>query len=398
MYKGGNLEEIVILDGIRTPFGRFGGKLKDISAVDLGSMVIKELISRNNIEGEQIDEVIIGMVVPAGTGQIPARQVALNAGLPSQTPCLTINKVCSSSLKAVSLASQIIKVGDAELILAGGIENMSQAPYLVPNARWGYKLWDATLVDAVVKDGLWCPFGDIHMGTHTDIVAEEYNISREEQDKWALRSHILWAKAQDAGRFKDEIIPIEIPQRKGPSEIFDFDEHPRRDTSLEKLAKLKPIFRENGTITAGNAPGINDGAAALIVCSHKKAEELGIEPIAKITDYAQVATDPKYFAITPALAIKKLLAKNDMTLKDIDLLEINEAFAAVTLVCIKILEANPDIVNVNGGAVAIGHPIGASGGRVLMTLIYELRRRGLKRGIAAICAGTAQSDAMLVEV
>ncbi|GAG59085.1 unnamed protein product [marine sediment metagenome] len=392
------MEEIVILDGIRTPFGRFGGKLKDISAVDLGSRVIKELISRNNIEGEQIDEVIMGMVIPAGTGQIPARQAALKAGLPSQTPCLTINKVCSSSLKAVSLASQIIKAEDAEFIISGGMENMSQVPYLAPDARWGYKLWDGKLVDAVVKDGLWCPFGDVHMGTHTDNVAKEYDINREEQDKWAFRSHMLWAEAQDAGRLKDEILPIEIPQRRGPSVIFDFDEHPRRDTTIEKLTKLKPVFGKDGTITAGNAPGINDGAVAMIVSSSKKVKELGIKPIAKIIDYTQVATDPKYFAITPALAIKKLLAKNDMTLKDIDLVEINEAFAAVTLVCIKILEANPDIVNVNGGAVAIGHPIGASGGRVLMTLIYELRRRGLKRGIAAICAGTAQSDAVLVEV
>lgn len=392
------MEEIVILDGIRTPFGRFGGKLKDISAVDLGSIVIKELINRNNIEGEQIDEVIMGMVIPAGTGQIPARQAALKAGLPSQTPCLTINKVCSSSLKAVSLASQIIKAEDAELIISGGMENMSQVPYLAPNARWGYKLWDGKLVDAVVKDGLWCPFGDVHMGTHADNVAKEYDINREEQDKWAFRSHMLWAEAQDAGRLKDEILPIKIPQRRGPSVIFDFDEHPRRDTTIEKLTKLKPVFGEDGTITAGNAPGINDGAVAMIVSSSKKVKELGIKPIAKIIDYTQVATDPQYFPITPALAMKKLLAKNDLDLKDIDLIEINEAFAAVSLVCIKILGINPDIVNVNGGAVAIGHPIGASGGRILMTLIYELRRRGLKRGIAAICAGTAQSDAMLVEV
>ncbi|WP_207640163.1 acetyl-CoA C-acetyltransferase, partial [Desulfofundulus thermocisternus] len=391
------MRETVIVSAARTPFGKLGGALAPLTAVQLGGVVIKEALRRAGIDGEQVENVIMGQVLQGGCGQIPSRQATRLAGLPWEVPSETINKVCASGLRAVTLGDQIIRAGDADIIVAGGMESMSNAPYFV-HARWGLRMGDTRFVDLMVHDGLWCAFYNRHMAIHGGEVAREYGISREEQDEWALRSHRLAIAAIDAGRLKEEIVPVTVPQKKGDPKTVDTDEAPRRDTSLEALRRLPPVFDPNNTVTAGNAPGVNDGAGALVLMSREKADELGIKPLATILGHASVSQDAKYIATVPGLSINKLLAKKGLTVDDIDLFEVNEAFAAVVLVSAKIASLPKDRVNVNGGAVAFGHPIGASGARILMTLIYELRRRGGGLGIAAICSGAAQGDAVLVRV
>ncbi|MBN6187111.1 acetyl-CoA C-acetyltransferase [Aneurinibacillus sp. BA2021] len=391
------MRKSVIVSAARTPFGKFGGKLSSLSAVDLGGIAIKEAVNRAGIAPDAVDEVIMGMVLQGGAKQIPSRQAARKAGLPWEVQTETINKVCASGLRSVTLADQIIRAGDADVIVAGGMESMSNAPYIVPNARWGMRMGDGKLVDLMLHDGLTDAYDGQHMAVHGSNVAAEYEISREAQDNWALRSQQRAAEAMKAGKFKDEIVPVPVPQRKGDPVIVDTDEAPR-ETTLEQLQKLPPVFTKDGSITAGNAPGVNDGAGAMVVMSDEKAQELGAKPLATILGHAAVGQEAPYIATTPGLAINKLLKKTGYTIDQIDLFEVNEAFAAVTLTSEKIAGWDPEKVNVNGGAIAFGHPIGASGARILMTLIYELRRRGGGLGIAAICSGAAQGDAILVEV
>lgn len=396
------MRDVVIVSAARTPFGKFGGGLKTLKAVDLGGLAIKEALRRAGIQGGQVDEVIMGMVVPAGQGQIPGRQASIKGGIPHEVPVITINKVCGSALKAVSLAAQIIKAGDADILVAGGMESMSNIPYVTANMRWGARMNDVTVKDAMVLDGLWCPENNVHMAVIGGQVAGEYGITREDQDRWALRSQQRWAAGEAAGKFEDERFPVEIKTKKGTT-VVDKDEAPRPDTTLEGLAKLPPLFIKDGTITAGNAPGTNDGASAVVVMSREKAEELGAPILATIKGYAQASRESRYIATVPGIAIQKLMDKYSLTLDDFDLMEVNEAFAAVPLVsCRGILGMTPEAmdgkVNINGSAVAVGHPIGATGARILMTLIYELRRSGKKSGVCAICSGMAQGDAMWVEV
>lgn len=395
------MNDVVIVSAVRTPFGNFGGSLKPLKAVELGAKALKEALARAGISGEQVDEVIMGMVVPAGTGQIPGRQASLLAGIPAQVPVVTINKVCGSALKAVTMGAQAIKAGDAEIVAAGGMESMSNVPYTAPDFRWGSRMGNVTMKDTLIQDGLWCPVNDVHMAVIASEVAKEFDISREAQDQWAVRSQNRWQQAEKEGKFEAERMSLEIPTKKGTA-FIDKDEFPKPGTTLEKLASLPPVFTKNGSITAGNAPGMNDGASAVVIMSAKKAAELGLKPLAKIIDYAQASHDPKYIASVPGLAIQKLLKKRNITLAEVDLLEINEAFAAVPLVSCKLLgmdeAAIEKKVNVNGSAIAVGHPIGASGARILMTLIYELQRQKKKTGIAAICSGMAQGDAVMVEV
>ncbi len=391
------MAETVVLGGARTPFGKFGGALKDLPAVELGGIAIREALNRSKVPDDQVDEVIMGMVLQGGAGQIPSRQAARRAGLPWEVQTETINKVCASGLRSATLADQVIRAGDADVVVAGGMESMSNAPYIVPGARWGQRMGDGKFIDLMIHDGLWCAFDGVHMVVHGSNVAAEYAVSREEQDEWALRSHRRAIAAIDSGKLAEEIVPVTVKSRK-KEVVVDQDESPRRDTSLEKLASLPPVFLKDGSITAGNAPGVNDGAAALVLASAKKAEELGVRPMARILGHAAVVMEARYFPITPAYAVKKLLKKHDLTIDDIDLFEVNEAFAAVTLTNGKILGWDQEKVNVNGGAVALGHPIGASGARILLTLIYELRRRGGGLGVAAICSGAAQGDAVLVRV
>ena len=396
------MRDVVIVSAARTPFGKFGGGLKTLKAVDLGGLAIKEALRRAGIQGGQVDEVIMGMVVPAGQGQIPGRQASIKGGIPHEVPVITINKVCGSALKAVSLAAQIIKAGDADILVAGGMESMSNIPYVTANMRWGARMNDVTMKDAMVLDGLWCPENNVHMAVIGGQVAGEYGITREDQDRWALRSQQRWAAGEAAGKFEDERFPVEIKTKKGTT-VVDKDEAPRPDTTLEGLAKLPPLFIKDGTITAGNAPGTNDGASAVVVMSREKAEELGAPILATIKGYAHASRESRYIATVPGIAIQKLMDKYSLTLDDFDLMEVNEAFAAVPLVsCRGILGMTPEAmdgkVNINGSAVAVGHPIGATGARILMTLIYELRRSGKKSGVCAICSGMAQGDAMWVEV
>lgn len=391
------MSKTVIVSYARTPFGRFGGGLAPLVATDLGSIAIKEALARGEVAPETVEEVIMGMVLQGGAGQIPSRQAAIKAGLSWEVPTETINKVCASGMRAVTLGDQIIRSGDADVIVAGGMESMSNAPYILPNARWGLRMGDGAAIDLMTYDGLRCAFHDVHMAVHGSTVAAEYGIDRESQDAWALRSQERAIAAIDAGRMAEEIVAVEVPGRKGVT-IVDTDEAPRRDTSLDKLAALPPVFKKDGTITAGNAPGVNDGAAALVLMSEEKALAEGKKPLATILGHAQVGADAPYIATTPGLAIQKLLAKTGYKLEDIDLFEVNEAFAAVTLTSGKIVGWDEEKVNVNGGAVAFGHPIGASGARVIGTLIYELRRRGGGLGIAAICSGAAQGDAILLRV
>jgi len=388
----------VIVSAARTPFGKFGGALKDLTAVELGGAVIKESLKRAEISPDQVDEVIMGMVLQAGAGQIPSRQAARLAGLPWEVQTETINKVCASGLRAVTLADQIIRAGDASIIIAGGMESMSNAPYAIPKARFGARMGNTEMKDLMVSDGLTCAFDQVHMAVHGSKVAEEYGITREAQDAWALRSHQRAIEAIHSGKFSEEIVSVEVPTKKGAPIIVTQDEGPRKDTSLEQLQKLQPIFVADGTVTAGNAPGVNDGAGALVLMSEEAAQQQGKQPLATILGHAAVGQPAPYIATTPGLAIQKLLKKTGHKLTDIDLFEVNEAFAAVTLTSEKIVGWDPQKVNVNGGAIAFGHPIGASGARILTTLIYELRRRGGGLGIAAICSGAAQGDAILVQV
>ncbi|MDS9472305.1 acetyl-CoA C-acetyltransferase [Sporosarcina pasteurii] len=394
------MNRTVIVDGARTPFGRFGGALSTLSASDLGGVAIKEALSRASVKNDEVDEVIIGTVLQAGQGQIPSRQAATKAGLPWNVKTETINKVCASGMRSVTLGDQLIRLGDEEVIVAGGMESMSNAPYYLPKGRFGLKMGDAPLVDGMIYDGLSCAFSPdrVHMGTYGNETADAYTLTREQQDEWALRSHKLAVAAIDEGLIEQEIVAVEIPQRKGDPVVVDVDEAPRRDTSLEVLAKLRPAFGKDGTITAGNAPGVNDGACALVLMNEERAKKEGKTPLAYIVGHAEVAIEPKNFPQTPGLVINKLLEKTGKSLEEIDLFEINEAFAAVALASSQIAKLDANKVNVNGGAVALGHPIGASGARIILTLAYELKRRGGGIGIASICSGGGQGDAIMIEV
>jgi len=391
------VEEVVIVSTARTPFGKLGGAISTVPAVSLGACVIRTALERGSVPFVAVDQVIMGTVITAGQGQIPARQAALEAGLPKEVSALTINKVCASSLKAVNLAAQMIKSGDAEVIVAGGMESMSLAPYLLEGARSGYRMGDQTAVDAMMRDGLNCPSGCVPMHEYGSDVAAEFEISREDQDRWSVRSQQHYQAALEAGKFKDEVVPVAVPQRKGGPVMVDRDEQPRADTTLESLGKLRPL-KAGGSVTAGNAPGVNDGAAALVVMSRGKAEELGIEPLAVFVAQGEANAENRYLHTVPADAIKRALRKANLSLDDIGLFEINEAFAAVTLRSIQMLGIDPELVNVNGGAVALGHPIGASGARILGALIHEMRRRKVEYGAAGICSGMAQGEATIVRL
>lgn len=392
----------VILSAARTPSGRFLGSLCCIAAPQLGALAVSAVVERAGIQDlTEIDEVLMGNVVSAGEGQAPARQAALYAGLPPSVGATTINKVCGSGLKTIMLAAQAIKAGDGELYVAGGMESMSRTPYLVYGRTGELRFGHNQLVDSLLQDGLWDPFEDWGMGNAAEFIAAEYEVSRQAMDEFALASQQKAINAIDAGRFKDEIVPVEIPGRKGESILFSVDETPRRDTSLDALAKLKPAFVNDGKVTAGNAPGLNDGAAAVVIASREKAEALGCKPLARVIGYAQAAVEPKYLFIAPAYAIPKLLDKIGWSLADVDLIELNEAFAAQVLAdgyALADIGWDWSKVNVNGGAIALGHPIGASGARILTTLIYALKQRGLKRGIASLCLGGAEAVAMAIEL
>lgn len=392
------MTKTVIVSGVRTPFGKFGGGLSSLTASQLGGIAIKEAVKRAGIESSQIDEVIMGNVLQAGQGQIPSRQAARLAGLPWEVKTETINKVCASGLRSVTLADQIIRLGEEEIIVAGGMESMSNAPYILPKARWGLRMGDAPLKDTMISDGLSCSFTGVHMGTYGNSTAEELELTREDQDSWAYESHQKAIKAIDGGILAEEIISVQVPVRKGEPITIEHDEGPRKDTSSEKLAKLGPAFNNEGTITAGNAPGVNDGAGALVLMSEDRAKKEGKTPFAYILGHAEVAVEAKDFPKTPGLVINKILEKTGKSIEDIDLFEVNEAFAAVALASGKIANIEPEKVNVNGGAVALGHPIGASGARIIITLMHELKRRGGGLGIAAICSGGGQGDAILIEV
>lgn len=390
------MERSVIIDGARTPFGKLGGALRKFRAAELGGFAIKAALERSQIDGNYVDEVIFGSVLQGGQGQIPSRQAARHAGLPWEVATETINKVCASGMRSVTLADQIIRAGDAEVIVAGGMESMSNAPYFLPNARWGLRMGDTELKDLMIHDGLTCSFQSVHMGTYGNAVAKEYGITREQQDEWALMSHQRAIAARE--KLREEIVPIEVPQEKGNPIVVQDDEGPRHDTTLEKMAKLKSAFSEDGTITAGNAPGVNDGAAALVVTSESRAKKDKLPIFANIIASAQLSIEAEYFPKTPGLIIEKLLKKTGKRKEDIALFEVNEAFAAVALTAGKIVQLDADKVNVNGGAVALGHPIGASGARIILSLMYELKRRGGGLGIAAICSGGGQGDAIMIEV
>ncbi len=396
--KMGN--DTVIVSAARTPFGKFGEALSALTAVELGSATIMEVMTRAGLSqyGHLIDNVIMGMVLQGGAGQIPSRQATIKAGLPEDVPSDTINKVCISSLRAISMADMSIRSKEANVVIAGGMESMSNSPYIVPKARWGHRMGDGRLIDLMVHDGLTCAFHNVHMAAHGNTIAKEVGISREEQDQWALRSHKNAVAAMDNGKLREEIVPVLVPRKKAKSILVEQDECPRRDTDIDKLRILRPLFDKEGTVTAGNAPGVNDGAASILVMSGQTADELGITPMARILGHTTVALEPTNIAKAPGLATNKLLEKIGMTVKDIDLFEINEAFAAVVLTSERIVGWDPDKVNVNGGAIAFGHPIGASGARIVMTLIYELKRRGGGIGLAAICGGGAQGDALALEV
>lgn len=387
------MKRTVIVGYARTPFGKFGGKLSGVSAVDLGSIAIKGAIERSGVCHSQIDNAIVGQVMSSGCGQIPGRQAVMKAGLPACVPVDTVNKVCASSMRAVTLADQVIRAGDANVIVTGGMENMSKVPFASFDMRWGKKMFNTEFVDLMVKDGLWCPAYDRHMAVHGGVVAKEYGISREVQDEWAFKSQKKAAIAIEKGYLTREIVGVELEN----GEFFINDEAPRKDASLEKLAKLSPIFSLDNTVTAGNAPGCNDGASAIVVMDEKYAVEKGYSIEAIIISHSMVSEDPQNIATAPGHAIQKLLDKVGMSVEDIDLFEINEAFAAVTLVSSKIIGCDLEKVNVNGGAIAFGHPLGASGGRIIMTLVSELQRRNKKYGIAAICSGMGQGDAILIE-
>jgi len=390
--------QVVIVSAVRTAIGRFQGALGSVPAFTLGSVVIREAVERAGIDPIRVDEVLMGNVVQAGQGQAPARQASIGAGLPPTVGATTVNKICGSGLKTVMMAAQAIMVGDADIIVAGGMESMTLGPYLLPKARRGYRLGNGTIVDATVHDGLWCPFQDQHMGNAAEWIAEEYGLTRQELDECALGSHRKAVAAIQASSFKAEIVPVSVPQRKGPPLIFDTDECPRADTSMEALSRLRPAFRKGGMVTAGNSPGITDGAAAVVVMGEDIATELAIQPLARVTGYDQAAVEPLKIFTAPIFAVRKLLRKTGYDLADIDLIEVNEAFAAQTLADGRELGLDWDKVNVNGGAIALGHPIGASGARVLVTLLYALQDRGLHTGLATLCLGGGEAVAMTVEM
>jgi acetyl-CoA C-acetyltransferase len=391
------MEEAVIVSAVRTPTGKFLGTLKEFTAPQLGALVVREAVSRAGIDPALVEECILGNVVSAGLGQAPARQAALRGGLADHVAALTINKVCGSGLKAVMLAAQGIAVGDIAVAVAGGMESMSNAPYLLAGARDGLRMGHAQMTDSMINDGLWCAFEQWHMGNAGEVVASECQIGRAEQDEYAANSHRKAAEAIAAGRFKAEIVPVEIPQRKGSPLVFDTDESVRPDTSVSALAALKPAFKKDGSVTAGNAPPVNDGAAALVVMSSRRATELGVTPLARIVGQATSGLPPKYLLMTPVEAIRRVAAKIGWSLDDVDLFEINEAFSVQLIAVLQQLGIDPAKVNVNGGAVALGHPIGASGARILTTLLYALEQRGLRRGIAALCLGGGNGVALAVE-
>ena len=391
------VNETVIVSYARTPFGKLGGFLIPLSATDLGGIAIKEAVKRAGIASETVDYAYMGHVLQGGCGQVSSRQATIKGGLPWEVPSITVNKVCSSGIIAIALADMKIRTGDADIIVAGGMESMSNAPYYDPTKRWGNKMGDTKSIDLMVHDGLWCPFYDRHMAIHGSEVAAEYGVTREMQDEWAYRSQMKAVEAMNAGRLKEEIVPVEIKTKKGII-IVDTDESPRSDTTIERLSKLSPVFSKEGSVTAGNAPGVNDGAAALVLMSRQKAEELRLEILATIVGHEEVSQEAKYIATVPGLSTIKLLKKYNLSVDDIKVFEINEAFAAVALVSGIIAGWNPERVNVDGGAVAFGHPIGATGGRIVMHTIQALKARGGGYGVAAICSGGAQGNAMLLRV
>ena len=391
------IKPAVIASAVRTPVGKLLGALKSFKATDLGAIVVREAVKRAGVKPEDVDEVIMGCVIQAGLGQNPARQAALRGGLPDTVSAVTVNKVCGSGLKAVMMAAQGVQLGDTEVVVAGGMESMSNAPYLLPKAREGYRLGNGKIVDSVIQDGLWCAFDDQHMGCTGEVVSERFHVSRAEQDEYAVNSHRKAVAAIKAGKFKDEIIPVEIPQKKGAPVVVDTDEPVREDTSLEGLGKLKPAFKEDGTVTAGNAPGVNDGASAVVVTSEAHARALGVEPLARIVAQATSGTEPKLVMMAPVEAIRKLIKKTGWSLHDVDLIELNEAFAVQVVAITRELNLDPEKINVNGGAVALGHAIGQSGSRILTTMLYELKRRNAHRGIATLCLGGGNAVALAVE-
>jgi acetyl-CoA C-acetyltransferase len=391
------LNEAVIISAARTPVGKFLGSLKGFSAPQLGAIVVREAVKRAGVKPEEVDEVIMGCVIQAGLGQNPARQAALNGGLPNTVSAVTVNKVCGSGLKAVMMAAQGVQLGDTEIVVAGGMESMSNAPYLLPKAREGYRLGNGELVDSMINDGLWCAFENYHMGCTGEVVADEYKIGRTEQDEFATNSHRKAAAAIKGGRFKDEIVAVEIPQKKGAALVFDTDETVREDTSVEGLGKLKPAFKQEGTVTAGNAPSVNDGASALVVTSLGRARALGIEPLARIVGQATAGVEPRLVMMAPVEAVRKLFKKTGWSPSEVDLVELNEAFSVAAVAVTRELGFDPERVNVNGGAVALGHAIGQSGSRLLTTVLYELKRRDAHRAVVALCLGGGNAVALAVE-
>ena len=391
------LNEAVIISAARTPVGKFLGSLKGFTAPQLGAIVVRESVKRAGVKPEAVDEVIMGCVIQAGLGQNPARQAALNGGLPNTVAAVTVNKVCGSGLKAVMMAAQGVQLGDADIVVAGGMESMSNAPYLIPKAREGYRLGNGELVDSMINDGLWCAFENYHMGCTGEVVAEEYSIGRSEQDEFATNSHRKAAAAIKAGKFKDEIVPVEIKQKKGAALVFDTDETVREDTSMEGLGKLKPAFKQEGTVTAGNAPSVNDGASAVVVTSLRRARELGVEPMARIVAQATAGVEPRLVMMAPVEAVRKLFKKTGWSPSEVDLFELNEAFAVAAVAVTRELGLDPERVNVNGGAVALGHAIGQSGSRLLTTVLYELKRRDAHRAVVALCLGGGNAVALAVE-
>src|ERR1051325_11725126 len=389
-----SIKEAVIMSAVRTPVGKILGALKSFKATDLGAIVVREAVKRAGVKPEDVDEVIMGCVIQAGLGQNPARQAALRGGLPDTVSAVTVNKVCGSGLKAEMMAAQGVQLGDTEVVVAGGMESMSNAAYLLAKAREGYRLGHGTILDSVIQDGLWCTFDDQHMGCTGEVVSERFHVSRAEQDEYAVNSHRKAVAAIKAGKFKDEIVPVEIPQKKGAPVVVDTDEPVREDTTLEGLGKLKHAFKEGGTVTAGNAPGVNDGASAVVVTSAARARALGVEPLVRIVAQATSGTEPKLVMMAPVEAIKKLIKKTGWSLPDVDLIELNEAFAVQAVAITRELNLDPEKINVNGGAVALGHAIGQSGSRILTTMLYELKRRNAHRGIAALCLGGGNAVAL----
>ena len=389
--------KVVISSAVRTAIGSFGGALKDVSPIDLGAIVIKEALKRSGIQPQEPDEVIMGNILQAGLGQNPARQAAVKAGIPFHVPAHTVNKVCASGMKSVMLAVQAIKCQDAEIIVAGGMEGMSQAPFLLFKARWGYRMGDAKVVDSMIHDGIWCALEKVHMGLTAENIAERYGISREEQDAFAAGSQQKAEQAIKEGRFKEEIVPVSVPQKKGEPIIFDTDEFPRFGTTVEKLNRLKPAFKEEGTVTAGNASGINDGASAVVVMTEEMANKKGIKPLASVVSYASAALEPGIMGLGPIPAVREALRKANLKIEDIDIFELNEAFAVQSIQVLKELKIYPAKVNLKGGAIALGHPIGATGARILTTLLYVMKEKGARLGLAALCVGGGQGAAIIVE-